>query len=171
MEKIIIDNQLEAEILKVFKTQRANTQNLANTNSTERKAKLQKILNWTLSHEVEIGQALYSDFKKNPAETNLGEIFGVVGEIKHLIKHLNSWMKPQSVPTPLTMIGTSAHVRFEPKGVCLVISPWNYPFNLSIKPLVQAIAAGNTVILKPSEMTSHTSSFLKKMLTELFEAN
>ena len=171
MEKIIIDNQLEAEILKVFKTQRANTQNLANTNSTERKAKLQKILNWTLSHEVEIGQALYSDFKKNPAETNLGEIFGVVGEIKHLIKHLNSWMKPQSVPTPLTMIGTSAHVRFEPKGVCLVISPWNYPFNLSIKPLVQAIAAGNTVILKPSEMTSHTSSLLKKMLTELFEAN
>lgn len=171
MEKIIIDNQLEAEILKVFKTQRANTQNLANTNSTERKAKLQKILNWTLSHEVEIGQALYADFKKNPAETNLGEIFGVVGEIKHLIKHLNSWMKPQSVPTPLTMIGTSAHVRFEPKGVCLVISPWNYPFNLSIKPLVQAIAAGNTVILKPSEMTSHTSSLLKKMLTELFEAN
>ena len=171
MEKIIIDNQLEAEILKVFKTQKANTQNLANTNSTERKAKLQKILNWTLSHEVEIGQALYADFKKNPAETNLGEIFGVVGEIKHLIKHLNSWMKPQSVPTPLTMIGTSAHVRFEPKGVCLVISPWNYPFNLSIKPLVQAIAAGNTVILKPSEMTSHTSSLLKKMLTELFEAN
>ncbi len=171
MEKIIIDNQLEAEILKVFKTQRANTQNLANTNSTERKAKLQKILNWTLSHEVEIGQALYADFKKNPAETNLGEIFGVVGEIKHLIKHLNSWMKTQSVPTPLTMIGTSAHVRFEPKGVCLVISPWNYPFNLSIKPLVQAIAAGNTVILKPSEMTSHTSSLLKKMLTELFEAN
>ena len=171
MEQIIIDNQVEAEILTVFKTQIANTQNLANSNSKARKAKLQKILAWTLSHEGEIGQALYSDFKKNPAETNLGEIFGVVGEIKHLIKHLNSWMKPQSVPTPLTMIGTSAHVRFEPKGVCLVISPWNYPFNLSIKPLVQAIAAGNTVIVKPSEMTPHTSALLKKMLSELFEAN
>ena len=171
MEQIIIDNQVEAEILTVFKAQIANNQNLANSNSKERKAKLQKILAWTLSHEVEIGQALYADFKKNPAETNLGEIFGVVGEIKHLIKHLNSWMKPQYVPTPLTMIGTSAHVRFEPKGVCLVISPWNYPFNLSIKPLVQAIAAGNTVILKPSEMTPHTSALLKKMLSELFEAN
>ena len=171
MEKIIIDNQLETEILKVFKTQKANTQNLANTNSTERKAKLQKILDWTLSHGEEICQALYYDFKKNPAETNLGEIFGVIGEIKHLMKHLNSWMKPQSVPTPLNMIGTSAHVRFEPKGVCLVISPWNYPFNLSIKPLAQAIAAGNTVMLKPSEMTPHTSALIKKMLLELFEAN
>ena len=83
MEQIIIDNHLEAKILTVFKTQKANTQNLANTNSRERKAKLQKILNWTLSHEKEIGQALYDDFKKNPAETNLGEVFGVVGEIKH----------------------------------------------------------------------------------------
>ena len=171
MEKIIIDNQLEAVILRIFNTQKANTQNLANTNSKERKAKLQKILDWTLSHEEEICQALYYDFKKNPAETNLGEIFGVIGEIKHLMKHLNSWMKPQSVPTPLNMIGTSAHVRFEPKGVCLVISPWNYPFNLSIKPLAQAIAAGNTVMLKPSEMTPHTSALIKKMLSELFEAN
>ena len=171
MEQIIIENQLEAVILRVFNTQKANTQNLANTNSKERKAKLQKILDWTLSHEEEICQALYADFKKNPAETNLGEIFGVIGEIKHLIKHLNSWMKPQSVPTPINMIGTSAHVRFEPKGICLIISPWNYPFNLSIKPLVQAIAAGNTIMLKPSEMTPHTSALIKKMLSELFNDN
>lgn len=171
MEQLIIDNHPEAKILTIFKAQKANTQHLANTSSRERKAKLQKILDWTLSHEEEIGQALYKDFKKNPAETNLGEIFGVVGEIKHLMKHLHSWMKPQSVPTPLNMIGTSAHIRFEPKGVCLVISPWNYPFNLSLKPLVQAIAAGNTVMLKPSEMTPHTSALIKKMLSELFDAN
>lgn len=171
MEQLLIETQIEQEILSVFKAQKANKQNLANTDARDRKVKLQKILDWTLSHETEIGQALYNDFKKNPAETNLGEIFGVVGEIKHFIKHLNSWMKPQSVSTPINMIGTSAHVRFEPKGVCLVISPWNYPFNLSIKPLVQAIAAGNTVILKPSELTPHTSALLKEMLSALFDAN
>lgn len=171
MEQPLIDTQIEQEILIVFEAQKANTQNLAQTNARERKTKLQKILDWTLSHETEIGQALYQDFRKNPAETNLGEIFGVVGEIKHLMKHLNSWMKPQSVPTPMNMIGTSAHVRFEPKGVCLIISPWNYPFNLSIKPLVQAIAAGNTVILKPSELTPHTSTLIKEMLSSLFDKN
>lgn len=171
MEQRLINTQIEEEILRVFKTQQSNTQTLANTNARERKAKLQCILDWTLAHEAEIGQALYRDFKKNPAETNLGEIFGVVGEIKHVMKHLNSWMKPQSVSTPMNMIGTSAHVRFEPKGVCLIISPWNYPFNLSIKPLVQAIAAGNTVILKPSELTPHTSTLLKEMLSALFDAN
>ncbi len=171
MEHLLIDSQVEQKIITVFQAQKANTQNLANTNASERKAKLQKILDWTLSHEKEIGEALFNDFKKNPAETNIGEILGVVGEVKHLMKHLNSWMKPQSVPTPLNMIGTSAHVRFEPKGVCLIISPWNYPFNLSIKPLVQAIAAGNTVILKPSEMTPHTSALIKKILSELFDEN
>ncbi len=171
METTITDNQTEMAIYAIFKAQKANTQNVANSNAQERKAKLRKILDWTLAHEVEIGEALFADFKKNPAETNLGEVLGVVGETKHLMKHLNSWMKPQSVPTPLNMIGSSAHVRFEPKGVCLIISPWNYPFNLSIKPLVQAIAAGNTVMLKPSEMTPHTSALIKKMLSELFEEN
>jgi aldehyde dehydrogenase (NAD+) len=171
METTLIDNNIEQEILTIFKAQKANTQNLANTNAKERKAKLQKILDWTFSHEKEINDALFNDFRKNPAETNIGEIMGVVGEVKHLLKHLNSWIKPQSVPTPLNMIGTSAHVRFEPKGVCLIISPWNYPFNLSIKPLAQAIAAGNSVILKPSEMTPYTSTLIKKMISELFESN
>jgi aldehyde dehydrogenase (NAD+) len=171
MNTEIINIDTQQDIQTIFKAQQANAQNVANTDARTRKNKLRKLLDWTIANEVEIGKALFQDFKKNPAETNLGEIFGVVGEIKHLLKHLNSWMKPQSVPTPLNMIGTSAHVRFEPKGVCLIISPWNYPFNLSIKPLVQAIAAGNTVILKPSEMTPHTSALLKKMLSELFEEN
>ncbi|MES2518293.1 MAG: aldehyde dehydrogenase family protein [Bacteroidota bacterium] len=171
MNSILIASDTEEDILNIFNAQKANAQHIANSNANERKEKLRKILDWTIAHEEEIGQALYADFKKNPAETNLGEIFGVVGEIKHLIKHLNSWMKPQTVSTPMNMIGTSAHVRFEPKGVCLIISPWNYPFNLSIKPLVQAIAAGNTAMLKPSELTPHTSTLIKKMLAELFEAN
>ncbi|MEA5458422.1 aldehyde dehydrogenase family protein [Arcicella sp. LKC2W] len=171
MNTEIINTEIEKDIIHVFKAQKSNTQNIANTDVQIRKGKLRKILAWTIAHEVEIGKALFDDFKKNPSETNLGEILGVVGEIKHLLKHLKSWMKPQYVSTPISMIGTSAHVRFEPKGVCLIISPWNYPFNLSIKPLVQAIAAGNTVILKPSELTPNTSTLLKKMISELFEEN
>jgi aldehyde dehydrogenase (NAD+) len=171
METTLINNDIEQEIINIFQAQKANTQCLANTNVSERKDKLKKILDWTFSHEKEINDALFNDFRKNPSETNIGEIMGVVGEVKHLLKHLNSWMKPQSVPTPMNMIGTSAHVRFEPKGVCLIISPWNYPFNLTIKPLAQAIAAGNTVILKPSELTPHTSALIKKMISELFESN
>ncbi|MCU0467984.1 MAG: aldehyde dehydrogenase family protein [Arcicella sp.] len=167
----IINKTTEEYILQIFHQQRENAQNIANTDANTRIGKLRKILKWTLENEVAIGEALFKDFKKNPAETNLGEILGVVGEIKHLIKHVRSWMKPQSVPTPMNMIGTSAHVKFEPKGVCLIISPWNYPFNLSIKPLVQAIAAGNTVILKPSEMIPHTSALINKMISELFESN
>ncbi len=171
METTLINNDIEQEIISVFGAQKANTQNIANSDARERKAKLKNILDWTLSHEAEIGEALFKDFKKNPSETNIGEILGVVGEVKHLLKHLNSWMKPQSVSTPMNMIGTSAHVRFEPKGVCLIISPWNYPFNLTLKPLAQAIAAGNAVMIKPSEMTPNTSTLIKKMIAELFEPN
>jgi aldehyde dehydrogenase (NAD+) len=78
-------------------------------------------------------------------------------------------MKPQSLPTPLPMLGTQARVQFEPKGVALIISPWNYPFNLAIGPLISALAAGCPVIIKPSELTPHTSALLAEMVSDLFE--
>jgi aldehyde dehydrogenase (NAD+) len=160
---------LEEEIAQVFGKQRAFAPSLVQTTAKERIQKLRRILDYVHAHTDEIQAALAADFKKHPSETLIGEVLGVVGETKHLIGQLKSWMKPWKVPTPLNMIGTSAQVRYEPKGVCLIISPWNYPFNLSVKPLVQAIAAGNTAILKPSENTPHTASLLKKMMTELFE--
>ncbi|MFM6914367.1 MAG: aldehyde dehydrogenase family protein, partial [Aquirufa sp.] len=83
--------------------------------------------------------------------------------------HLKSWMKPQKVDTPLLLLGTQGYVQMEAKGMCLIIAPWNYPFNLAICPMLLAIAAGNAVILKPSELSPATSAFIKKMITALFD--
>jgi aldehyde dehydrogenase (NAD+) len=99
----------------------------------------------------------------------IAEMLGVKREINHSIKHLKSWMKPQSVSTPLMLLGTKGLVQYEAKGLCLIISPWNYPFNLSICPLVHAIAAGNAVILKPSELSPATAAFIQKMISSLFD--
>jgi len=89
-------------------------------------------------------------------------MLGVKREIAHAKSNLASWMKPQKVGTPLLLLGTQGHVLFEPKGMCLIIAPWNYPFNLAINPLIHAIAAGNAVILKPSELSPNTSGYIKK---------
>ena len=82
---------------------------------------------------------------------------------------MDAWSKPKKIDAPLTYLGTRAEVRFEPKGVCLIIAPWNFPFNLCIGPLVSCLAAGNTAILKPSELTPHTSTLIKEMIAETFE--
>jgi aldehyde dehydrogenase (NAD+) len=162
-------SDLATDVVSVFEAQSAFAPSLVHTQASERIAKLKKLLDYTNQNLDKIQAALYADFKRHPSETILGEVLGVTGEIKHLIKSLKGWMKPQKVPTPMGMLGTSAYVRFEPKGVCLIISPWNYPFNLAIKPLAQAIAAGNTAILKPSELTPNTSQLIKEMLAELFD--
>jgi aldehyde dehydrogenase (NAD+) len=113
--------------------------------------------------------AAKADFGKSEAEVDLTEIFAVRGELGHLRKHLKKWMKPKSVRPTVALLGTKAKIMIEPKGVCLVISPWNYPFNLSFGPLLTALAAGNTVILKPSEMTPNMSACMREILEEAFE--
>ncbi|MEM8861937.1 MAG: aldehyde dehydrogenase family protein, partial [Chloroflexota bacterium] len=105
------------------------------------------------------------------AEVDLTEIYPVLTEIKHAIAHLKSWARPKRVEAPLALLGTSSYIKFEPKGVCLIISPWNFPFNLTIGPLVSAIAAGNTAMIKPSEMTPHTSAMMERLVKDLFEEN
>src|SRR5947207_12303642 len=78
-------------------------------------------------------------------------------------------MKPRRVSTPLALLGSRSRVVYEPKGVVLIISPWNFPVNLTLGPLVSAIAAGNCAMVKPSEMTPHTSAFMKRLLARLFD--
>ncbi len=171
MNTTLASPNLAIDIQTIFNAQKKNANNIAQSTAKERIAKLKAILKWCNVNEQSIKDALFADYKKPADEVMIGEVMGVGGELKHLISNLSDWMKPQKLPTPLNMIGSSSYVKYEPKGVCLIISPWNYPFNLSIKPLAQAIAAGNTAILKPSEMTPHTSALLKKMLNELFDEN
>jgi aldehyde dehydrogenase (NAD+) len=158
----------EQEYSQIFQRQRNFAPQLALTTARERVEKLRRLLAWTATHQTDIEQALYDDFRRAPTETVMGELMGVNAEINHLIKNLSRWMKPRRVPTPLALVGTSAFVKYEPKGNALILSPWNYPFNLSVKPLAMAIGAGCTAMLKPSELTPHTSALLKRMATELF---
>lgn len=130
--------------------------------------KLKKILIWINKNESEIKKALYLDFQKSEFETQTTEISIVRTELKYFIKNLKSWTKPQTVRTPISLIGHSSTILYEPKGTVLIIAPWNYPFQLSINPLIPAIAAGNTVVIKPSELTPHTSRLIHQMITELF---
>ncbi len=157
-----------ADYEAVFTRQRAHAPIMALTTADERIARIRRLRDWITTHEADITQAMYDDFRKPAAEVVLTELFGLTGEINHAIKNLRRWMRPQRVPTPLGMIGMSGKIVYEPKGNVLVISPWNYPFVLTVKPLLSAIAAGNVVMLKPSEMTPHVSALLKRMVSDVF---
>ena len=109
-----------------------------------------------------------ADFGKPEAEVDIAEIMIVLSELSHIRKKLKGWMKPVSVRTSMTMLGTSSKIITEPKGTSLVISPWNYPFNLTFGPMMSAIAAGNPVILKPSEMTPNMSRVIAEIVSEAF---
>lgn len=134
----------------------------------ERRAVLAKLRDVIIRYETDISSAIAQDFGKPPTEVLLTEILPVLQEIKHASRNLRRWMKPKWVAPPLTYIGTAARIRPEARGVCLIIAPWNYPFNLALGPLVSCIAAGNSVILKPSEITPATSAVIKRMICEHF---
>ncbi|NJL89414.1 MAG: aldehyde dehydrogenase [Coleofasciculaceae cyanobacterium SM2_1_6] len=120
-------------------------------------------------NEEVILQALGADLRKPALESYGAEISLVLGEIKYTLQHLRQWVKPQSVFTPLSLLPGSSQIVSQPLGVVLIISPWNYPFQLLIAPLVGAIAAGNCTILKPSELAAHTSQLIAELIPKYFQ--
>lgn len=164
-------NTQQAEIERIFKLQQANKQQVKNTTAAQRKKKLRTLEREILKRQTEIQDALWNDFHKAPAETDLVEIYPALTEIRHTISHLSDWMRPQPVETPLSHIGSSSEVVYEPKGNALIISPWNYPFNLCMIPVAAGIGAGCTLIIKPSEYTPHTSKVIKEILGVVFQEN
>jgi aldehyde dehydrogenase (NAD+) len=157
-----------ASIKKGFLKHQAIALKWRSSTLEERSARLISLRTWIKENQDQIRQALWSDFKKPAAEVDLSEIFPVTSEINHTLKNLKHWMKPQAISTPLAMIGTSGKVYFEPKGAALIISPWNFPFNLTVGPLVSALAAGCPVIIKPSELSPATSALIKNMVRSIF---
>ena len=158
------------DIQEIFKAQNQHQYTLGNSSASQRISRLnalQKAVEKTYRKDLQ--EALYKDFKKPAIETDLTEIHPVISEIKLVKKQLKSWMQPQRVKSPLVFIGSSAYVHHEPKGVCLIISPWNFPVNLTFGPLVSAIAAGNTVMIKPSEMTPNTAAVLADIVASIFK--
>ncbi|WP_034922974.1 aldehyde dehydrogenase [Gillisia sp. CAL575] len=119
-------------------------------------------------HETEICDALFQDFKKPKFESVLSETAFIISELDHVIKNLKSWSKPKKVSSSLINFPSSDYIYSEPYGACLIIAPWNYPFQLAISPIMGAVAAGNTVVLKPSELALNTSQILADILEIVF---
>lgn len=146
--------------------------NFFSTNQTKdvsfRIEKLKLLKNTILENKEAILNALKSDLNKPRFESYVTELL-VVKEIDYAIKHIKFWTKPKRVATPLEQFPASALIYPEPRGVVLIVSPWNYPFNLMISPLVGAIAAGNCAILKPSEIALHTSHLLADIFKKNFD--
>ena len=134
-----------------------------------RKLQLQKLKAALLQHEKDLYDALYIDLKKSIEESWVTEVGFLIAEINHTLKHLRKWMQPKKVPTNLMNLPGKSFVYKEPLGVVLIIAPWNYPLQLLFTPLIGAMAAGNCVVLKPSEFASATSLIMKKIIEENFE--
>lgn len=133
-----------------------------------RKAALEKLRQALLQHEEELMQALYKDLKKSREESWVTEIGFLLAEIRHTLKHLRRWMKPEKVSTNLLNQPSKSYIYKEPLGIVLIIGPWNYPLQLLLAPLVGAIAAGNCAVLKPSEFATATAAVMKKMIAGTF---
>ena len=146
-----------------------------NTQATQpiafRIAQLKKLKQSILDHQSEVYAALYKDLRKSEYEAFGSEIGQVIKEIDFAIRNLPSWASPKRVSTPMMFFPSTSKLYRDSLGVVLIISPWNYPFFLSISPLVSAIAGGNTAIVKPSEEAAHTAVVVEKILSGIFESN
>lgn len=139
------------------------------TNINYRKEKLKQLLNAVVKHENEIVSALYNDFKKPEFEAVVTETSYVISDLKHTIKNIDKWAKPKWVLPSLLNFPSSDYILSEPYGKVLIISPWNYPYQLALCPLIAAVATGNQVVVKPSELTPNTSSIISKIVSEVFD--
>lgn len=158
-------------IQRVFALQQANAPFVRATSVRQRVHILERFREAVVDWRERIQEAVYLDFGRAPIETDLVEIVPVLVQLKHAIDQVGRWMQPQRIPRPWLFLGTRAEIRYEPKGTVLIIGPWNYPFLLTVGPLVSALAAGNTVCLKPSELTPHTARLLVEFVEGLFPEN
>jgi aldehyde dehydrogenase (NAD+) len=146
-----------------------NRLNRSNNSIDQRINSLQKLKSVLIELETDIQMALMSDLGKSEFESYATEIGFILEEIKYTTKNIKSWVKRKRVPTPLALMPGKSYIYPEPHGVVLIIAPWNYPLQLALSPLIGAIAAGNTVVLKPSELAPHTSLVIEKIITRVFD--
>ncbi len=161
-------SEMELEYQKLVKGQR----NFFRTGKTKqvdfRIQALRKLQSEIKKREVEIMEALKTDLNKSRFESYMTEIGMVLDEIRHCIANVKKWAKPKSVRTPLAQFPSKSFIIPEPYGVALIMSPWNYPFQLCIEPLIGAIAAGNCAVLKPSAYAAETSKVISRLISTCF---
>lgn len=152
----------------IFAQLQASAPVLGRRRAAERIARLRSLKKALHAHRAEAHAALRADLHRAEPDTDLNELLPVTSTIDYVVKHLRTWMRPEKHGLPITLIPGSAEVVYESKGAVLIVSPWNFPINLCLVPLVYAVAAGNSVALKPSELSPATSAFLTKLIASVF---
>lgn len=155
-------------INEIFQLQQKNKKNINSTSASERKEKLEKLLTAIIENQKLLTEAASKDLSRTEIETKIIEIFPLVSEIRYLKRNLKRWLKPKYSIPPITLLGSSGKIEYTPKGQILIISPWNYPILLTLAPVAMAIAAGNCIIVKPSEFCPNLSDIMKNILSEIF---
>lgn len=158
----------ELEIRKLIRQQRAFFYKGRTLPVNTRIHMLKKLRSCILKYQEEIHRALKLDLGKSSFESYMCETGLVLDELRYMIKHIPKFSKEKTVPTPLSQFVSRSYITPSPYGVVLIMSPWNYPFLLSLTPLVDAIAAGNTVIVKPSAYAPNTSEVIRQIICEAF---
>lgn len=158
----------QQEIQSIIQTQRAFFDSGATLPVDSRIQALKKLQSCILRYEEEIGEALKQDLGKSSYESYMCETGLVLSEISYMLRHVRSYAREKRVRTPLAQFHSRSFKKLSPYGVVLIMSPWNYPFLLTLDPLVDAIAAGNTAVVKPSAYSPHTSDLMVKIIKESF---
>ena len=155
----------------VFASQQETALRWRESTAGERIARIEKLRKALLAHREAFYAAFMEDYGKSPAEVEGSELLPVMDEMRHAIGRLRRWMRPRRVWPTLATLGTFSQVRHQPRGRVLIIAPWNYPLSLCFGPLVSALAAGNTVIVKPSEMTPAVSALMGRVVADTFPSS
>jgi len=154
-----------------FSSQRDHFYEVKRKSIEFRKLQLKNLKASILKHEKDIYKALYLDLKKSEQEVFFTELGIVLNEIDYFLSNIHRWSRNRSVATPFYLFPSESYIRYEPRGVCLIVVPFNYPFQLCFLPLIGAIGAGNCAMIKGSEQTLHTNEVIKKILQDGFSSN
>src|SRR6218665_1145653 len=153
---------------QVFDAQQTTALAWRRSTAEERIERIKRLRDGMLEQRDALYEAFMQDFHKPRMEVDGTEIIPTLDEAKHTIGHLRKWMRATKVsPTQLTLGNTGA-IQYQPRGRCLIIAPWNYPLYLMFGPLISALAAGNTVILKPSELAPRVSAVMARIIAKVF---
>ncbi len=160
---------MQQQLKTIFEGQKAQRQQTGVPSVQERIAYLKKLKYSIQQRESAVFNALALDLRKSEFEAAVTEVYFIYSEIDFAIRHLRHWTRPKRTKSTLSNLFTKNRITYQPKGTCLVIAPWNYPFQLTMGPLISALAAGNTVMIKPSEYSIHTSNIIFEILSAVFD--
>lgn len=160
-----------SELDRILETQKAAHLREGTPSAEKRVEWLDKSIDLLVTHGAALARAMAEDFgHRSIDQSNLTDIAGTIASLKHSRAHLRKWMRPEkrSVDFPLNLLGSRARVEYQPKGVIGIISPWNFPVNLTFAPLANVFAAGNRAMIKPSEFTEATSELMKTLIADYY---